>query len=106
MAKKELSPFDRDTLKRIAEDSDFAEAFFEELSERPLSVQLAFLRRMNGHSQMKLATRLRINQGFLSRLEKEGSDHLISFYEKLAKLMHARLALIPEGYRILPPLRR
>jgi DNA-binding XRE family transcriptional regulator len=103
MKKKELSPFERDTVKRIEGDSEFSDVFFEELVERPLSVQLSMLRKLNGISQVQLANRARLKQSFLSKLEKEDSDHLISVYEKVAKILQCRLALIPEGSKVIPP---
>ena len=103
MKKKNPSPFEGDTRKRLQEDPEFAEAFFEELMERPLPVQLGILRRLVGISQAQLASRFKVTQAYLSKLEKEGSDHLISAYAKLAKLLHGRLAIIPEGARIVLP---
>ena len=103
MNKKDASPFEKDTWKHIEEDREFAEAFFEELVERPLAVQVSVLRRMRGISQVQLAARLHVTQSFLSKLEKEGSDHLVSLYERLAKLLKGRLAIIPEGSRIIAP---
>jgi ribosome-binding protein aMBF1 (putative translation factor) len=101
MKKKQPSPFEKDTWKRVEEDRQFAEAFFEELIERPLPVQVSILRRMRGISQIQLASQLHVKQSFLSKLEKEGSDHLVSIYEKLARLLKGRLAIIPSGARIV-----
>lgn len=103
MSKKKASPFENDTRKRIREDAEFAEAFFEDLTERPLPVQLGILRRLAGISQAELASRLKVTQAYLSKLEKEGSDHLVSIYADLAKLLRGRLAIVPEGARIIPP---
>ena len=103
MTKKELSPFDKQLLQRIAEDHEFAKAFFEELLERPLPVQLGFLRRMRGVSQEVLAGQLQVDQSYVSKLEREGSDHLLSIYEKLGKFLRARLAFVPIGARIVWP---
>jgi DNA-binding XRE family transcriptional regulator len=106
MRKKQVSPFEKDTWKRVDADPEFAEAFFEELVERPLAVQVSMLRRMRGISQVQLAASLNVTQSFLSKLEKEGSDHLVSLYEKLAKLLKGRLAIIPKGSRIITPRRQ
>ncbi len=101
MKNTEISPIDRDVIKRIKEDSAFAEIYFEELSERPLSAQFAILRRLQGVTQEQAATKLHWKQAHVSKLEKEGSDHLISNYEKLARFLHGRLAIIPKGARIV-----
>ena len=103
MKNKMSSPFEKDSWKRVAEDPEFAEAFFEELIERPLAVQVSVLRKMRGISQVELARRLHITQSFLSKIEKEGSDHLVSLYERLAKLLNGRLAIVPQGSRIVSP---
>ncbi len=101
MIKKTSSPFERDTWKHVEEDREFADAFFAELADRPLAVQVALLRRMRGISQVELAARMHVTQSFLSKLEKEDSSHLVGLYEKLAKLLKARLAIIPEGAKIV-----
>jgi ribosome-binding protein aMBF1 (putative translation factor) len=101
MKKKDTSPFEKDTWKRLKEDRAFAEAFFEELIERPLAVQVSMLRRLRGISQVELAAQLHITQSYLSKLEREDSDHLVGIYEKLAKQLKGKLAIIPEGARIV-----
>jgi DNA-binding XRE family transcriptional regulator len=105
MKNKQASPFEKDTWKRVETDKEFANAFFEALVERPLAVQVSMLRRMRGISQVQLAEKLHVSQSFLSKLEKEGSDHLISLYERLANLLNGRLAILPEGSRIITPKR-
>ena len=101
MKTKNTSPFEKDTWKRIEEEHDFAQAFFEELVQRPLPVQVSMFRRMQGISQVQLAARLHVTQSFLSKLEKADSDHLLGLYVRLAKLLKGRLAIIPEGARIV-----
>ena len=100
--KNEVSSFDKDTLERIRKDRKFAAVFFEDLSERPMAVQLSVLRRIRGASQESMASKLRRNQNYISKLEKPGSDHLLSNYEKAAKILHGRIAIIPEGSKIMP----
>src|SRR5262249_27802945 len=106
MKQKNGSPFERDTWKRIAQDPGFAEEFFGELMERPLQVQISMLRKTRGLSQVDLAKQLQVTQSFLSKLEKEGSDHLVSLYERIAKILDGRLAIIPAGSRIVTLNRR
>lgn len=101
MTKNSSSPFERDTWKRVKDDRRFASAFLEELVERPLAVQVSMLRRLQGISQVDLAARMDITQSFLSKLEKEDSSHLVGLYEKLARLLNARLVMIPRGARIV-----
>lgn len=101
LKKTESSPVERDTWKRIQEDPEFASAFFEDLSERPIPVQFAVLRRFRGYSQDKIASRLHRKQNYISKLEKPGLDHLVSHYEKAVKHLHGRLAIIPEGVKLV-----
>jgi hypothetical protein len=98
--KTEDSPFEHDTWKRIQEDSEFASEFFDDLSERPIAVQFAILRRLQGLTQEKMAARLHRRQNYVSKLEKPGIDHLISHYEKAVKFLHGRLAIIPDGAQV------
>ncbi|MBI5244030.1 MAG: hypothetical protein HY922_10200 [Elusimicrobia bacterium] len=51
MNKKIISPFDRDVVKRLKKDPEYAEAYFEELAKAPLPLQLAILRRLHGVTQ-------------------------------------------------------
>jgi DNA-binding XRE family transcriptional regulator len=101
MKTKMASPFEKDTWKRVEEDREFSEAFFDELVQRPLPVQVSLIRRLRGISQVQLAALLHVTQSFLSKLEKEDSDHLIGIYVRLAKLLKGKLAIVPEGARIV-----
>lgn len=101
MSKDFLSPFDRDVIKRLKKDPEYAETYFEELAKAPLPLQLSILRRLKGVTQEKMADRLHVKQAYISKLEKPGSDHLFSSYEKAAKMLHGRLAIIPEGARVV-----
>lgn len=98
--KNKISPFEKDTWERIRKDPKFASAFFEDLSERPISVQFAMLRRLRGLSQERIASRLHRKQNYISKLEKVGEDHLVSQYERAAKLLHGRLAIVPEEIKL------
>jgi len=106
MKDKELSPLEARALKRIGEDAEFAKAFFEDLAEKPLVAQASILRRLSGLSQVQLASQLKVPQSFVSRLEKSGTDHTISVYERLAKALHSRIAFIPIGAKIVMPQSR
>lgn len=101
MRNKTSSPFDRDVERRLKEDSAYAESYFEELAKAPLPLQLAILRRLRGMTQAKLAADLRVKQAYISKLEKPGSDHLLSNYEKAARLLKGHLAIIPDGARVV-----
>jgi hypothetical protein len=101
MKRKRSSPFEKDTIHRIFQDSAFAEVFLEELMGRPLAVQASFFRRLKGLTQKDLAEAMKINQGFLSRLENPQIDHLVSIYARYAKAIKARLAFLPEGARVV-----
>ena len=99
--KIDSSPFERDTWKRIQEDSEFASEFFEDLSERPIAVQFAVFRKLRGLTQETMASRLHRRQNYVSKLEKPGLDHLVSHYEKAVKFLNGRLAIIPEGAHLI-----
>lgn len=102
MSKDARSPLDRDVVKRLKADPDYAEAYFEELEKAPLPLQLAILRRLLGVTQVQMAAKLHVKQGYVSKLEKPGSDHLLSNYERAARLLHGRLAIIPKGAKVVP----
>jgi len=93
--------FTEATWKELREDPEFARAFFEAYLQESVPLQTMLLRTLGGISQAQLAQKLGVNQTHLSRLEKDGSDHVISVYEKLGKLLHAKLALIPDGAKIV-----
>ncbi|MCX5789926.1 MAG: helix-turn-helix transcriptional regulator [Elusimicrobia bacterium] len=97
------SPFERDTWKRIQADSELAAEFFGDLSERPIAVQFAVLRRLRGMTQEKMASRLHRRQNYVSKLEQPGLDHLISHYARAVKFLHGRLAIIPDGAKLVYP---
>ena len=100
MRKNAVSPFDRDVVKHLG-DPEYAEAYFEELAKAPLSLQLAILRRLKGVTQVRMAAKMHVKQAYISKLEKAGSDHLLSNFEKAAKFLHGRLAIIPEGAKVV-----
>lgn len=100
--KSEVSPLDREVLKSIKQDPEYAASYFEELARIPLPLQLALLRRLYGVTQEKMAARLHVRQEYVSRLEKPGSDHLLSNYEKAVKSLNGRLAIIPANAKVVP----
>lgn len=102
MRKNAASPFDRDVEKRLKADPEYAEAYFAELAQAPLPLQLAIMRRLRGLTQEKMAAKLHVKQAYISKLEKMGSDHLVSNYERAARMLHGHLAIIPDGSRVVP----
>ncbi len=88
--------------KKIADAPRFTNGFLEALVQLPVPLQLAYLRRHYGISQLEVAEQLKVKQSYASRLEKEGSDHLFSNYERLAELLRCRLVLIPKEARVVP----
>lgn len=94
--------FDKDVRKAIGKDQKYAAEYFEELTRRPLPVQLALLRKFLGLTQEDIAKALNLKQTHVSRLEKAGSDHLVSLYEKAAKHLKARVAIVPQGVTLMP----
>ena len=101
--KKRTSAVDIDIRKRIERDPEFAEAYFEELLDKPVAIQAALLRRLYGVSQVKLAERLHVKQAYISKLEQVGSDHLVGAYEKIAKALNGRFGFLPPGAKIVLP---
>ena len=79
----------------------FAAEFFDAYLKESIPIQVALLRGLAGMSQMELSKKLGVKQTHHSRLEKHNSDHLISAYEKVAKQLNAKLALIPNEARIV-----
>jgi len=102
MKHKNSSPFDKDVQNKIKQDTKYAEAYFEAIADESLPIQIALLRRAYGISQEKIAAKLRLKQAHISRLEKKDSDHLISTYEKMAKVLHSRIMIVPENARVIP----
>ncbi|MBI3564959.1 MAG: helix-turn-helix transcriptional regulator [Elusimicrobia bacterium] len=96
MKKRAETGLDADVMIALRDDPEYAAEYFEELSRRPLPVQVALLRRLLGMSQHELAVAMGMRQTHVSRLEKAGSDHLLSLYERAAVKLGARVALIPE----------
>lgn len=96
------SPFDRDVRKKIKNDSGYAQTCFEALSEKTLPLQIALLRRVYGISQEEVSSRLHVKQGQISRLEKKDSDHLLSTYQKVVKMLHSKTLVVPQNYKVVP----
>lgn len=101
MKKNAISPFDHDVVKRLKEDPEYAESYFEEMAKAPLPLQLALFRRLKGVTQEKMAAKLHVKQAYISKLEKPGTDHLFSTYEKAARMLNGRLAIIPHGAKVV-----
>ncbi|OGR86926.1 MAG: hypothetical protein A3A86_06570 [Elusimicrobia bacterium RIFCSPLOWO2_01_FULL_60_11] len=102
MKKNVIAPFDRDVVKHLKRDPEYAAAYLEELAKAPLPLQLAILRRIRGFTQEKMAAGLHVKQAYISKLEKLGSNHLVRNYEKAARMLHGRIAIIPEGMKLVP----
>ena len=95
MKKDAQSGLSDDVRRAIEKDPAYAAEYFDELSRRPLPVQLALLRRLKGLTQAELAGEMGLKQTHVSRLEKPDSDHLLSAYLRAAQALGARLALVP-----------
>ena len=89
------------TWERLHSDPEFAKAFVEAYRKESIPLQMMLLRTLAGISQAQLANKLGVQQTHLSRLEKDGSDHVVSAYEKVGQLLHAKLVLIPDGTQIV-----
>jgi len=100
MSKRNNSPFDNDVRRKLETDPEYATAYFEAISDEPLSVQIALLRRAYGISQEKIASKLHLKQAQISRLEQKGSDHLLSTYQKVAGLLGSKIMLVPKTAKL------
>jgi len=101
MKKTKISPFDRNVAKHL-HDPEFAASYYEEFAKAPVPLQLAILRRLRGVSQEDIAGRLHLKQAQISRLEREGSDHLLSTYEKVARTLHSKVMIVPDHFKVVP----
>ncbi len=101
MKKNVRSPFDQDVAKQLRRDPEYASAYLEELAKVPLSSQLAILRRLRGFTQEKVASNLHVKQAHISKLEKPKTDHLLSNYEKAARMLHGRLMIVPDEIKLV-----
>ena len=84
----------------LRHDPSFAQAFFEAYRKASVPLQLTLLRTLAGISQLGLAKKAKVKQTHHSRLEIDDSDHLLSIYEKMGKLLRAKLVLIPDEAQI------
>lgn len=91
--------------EKIRRHAPLSQPAFEAMRLLPIPLQLEFLRRYYGVSQTELAAHLSIKQGYLSRLEKEGTDHLLSQYERIARALQARIGLCPKMVPTEPSVR-
>ena len=94
MNKRKYTDGDKYILKRLKTDKKYRKEYFEALADEPLAVQLALLRRLEGVTQKKLASKMRVKQSFLSRLESPEYDNLESQYEKMAKALNAKITIV------------
>jgi DNA-binding XRE family transcriptional regulator len=100
MNKTTASPFDQDVVKRLKSDPEYAASYFEEFAKVPVPLQLALLRRLRGVTQQSMASKLHVRQGYISRLEKTKSNHLLSNYEKIARALHSKIIIVPEDAKV------
>jgi len=86
--------------EKVASGIPFSEGFLEALREASLPLQMAMLRRHYNIPQLELANELHVKQAYLSRLEREGTDHLVGQYLQAAEKLKARLVLVPFGIQL------
>ena len=84
---------------------DYQACFIDFLNRRPVlkSTQRVcpLFSRFSSLSIEKIASKLHLKQAYISRLEKKGTDHLMSTYEKIARLLHSKIVLVPENARVI-----
>ena len=98
---KQRPSFTETSWEKVRGDPKFAKTFFEAYLKESLPIQVTLLRTLTRIPQIKLAKHLGVKQTHLSRLEKDGTDHVISIYKKMGKALHAKLALIPDDAEIV-----
>ena len=101
MSAIKLDEHEKDLAARMKAHPEYATAFLDELSTRPLPLQFVVLRRIMGWTQERLAKELGLKQTHISRLEKVGSSHRAELYSRAAAKFGARLAFIPAGMRLV-----
>ena len=95
------SALEKDIRQTIETNPEYAAEYFQELMKRPMPVQLALLRKFLGMTQEELARALHLKQTHISRLEKAGSDHFLSLYQRAAERLGAHLAIIPDEMAVV-----
>lgn len=85
----------------MAHAGSIPQNLLDAMRELSLPLQLAFYRRYHKITQGELAEALDLKQAYLSRLEEDPSEHLLSHYVRIAKELGARLAVLPPGARIV-----
>lgn len=94
-------PSERTLADRLKKDPEFAGHFLEALADAPLPVQLSLWRTLKKIPQLKISKDLGIQQAHLSRIEREGSSGRIALYQKMARLLGARIGIIPREAKIV-----
>jgi len=94
-------PLERDLVRRLKDDPEFAGEFLDALSEVSLPVQLSLWRTLKKIPQKKISKELGIQQAHLSRIEREGLKGRVGLYQKMAKLLGARIGIIPREAKIV-----
>lgn len=90
-----LTPFEDDTREALRKNPVFARAFFRDVSELPVPLQLSIMRRVMGVSQYEIAVKLRVQQPHVARLERAGHDPRLSSIMAQAQAIGCRVALVP-----------
>src|SRR5258708_25603368 len=93
--------FAQNLADRLKEDPEFAGQFLEALSDAPLSIQLSLWRTLKKIPQLKISKDLGIQQAHLSRMEHEKTPGRIVLYQKMARLLGARIGIIPREAKIV-----
>lgn len=90
------SGFDKH-FKHLMKNKQFEKEYWKLFLQEPISTQIAMLRREKGLSQEQLAKKLHIPQPAIARLERKDYLPSISTLLRLSKVLHCKIALIPQS---------
>lgn len=90
------SGFDKH-FKKLMKSKQFEKEYWKLFLQEPISTQIAILRREKGFSQKQLAKKLHMPQPAIARLERRNYLPSISTLSRLSKILHCKIALIPQN---------
>ena len=89
------SGFDKH-FKKLMKNKTIEKEYSKLFLQKPISTQIAILRRERGLSQKQLADKLHMPQPAIARLERDNYLPNISTLSRLSKVLHCKIALIPQ----------
>jgi len=90
------SGFDKHFKLLMKSNKRFSRDYWELFTKEPISTQIAILRRERRFTQKQLAKKLHLLQPTIARLEHKGYMPSIFTLSQIARVLHCRIALIPQ----------